>query len=84
MRWACGTPTCTACPAARAPPAADVREIGGLNCFFLLLDRPEVYNLPVAPQLPPSRTGDGLLRGILTMAGIGLAAAAVYVAGRRE
>ncbi len=59
-------------------------EIGGLNCFFLLLDRPEIYNLPVAPLLPPARTGAGLLRGILTMAGIGLAAAGVYLAGRRD
>ncbi len=57
-------------------------EIGGLNCFFLLLDRPEVYNLPVAPQLPPGRTGTGLFCGILTMAGIGLAAAAVYLTDR--
>ena len=57
--------------------------IEGLNCFFLLLDRPEVYNLPVAPMLPPGRTGAGSSRGILTMAGLGVAAAAVYLAGRR-
>ncbi len=59
-------------------------EIGGLNCFFLLLDRPEVYNLPVAPMLPPRRTGTGLFRGIVTMAGLGLAAAAVYLFDRRN
>jgi formate dehydrogenase iron-sulfur subunit len=59
-------------------------EIGGLNCFFLLLDRPEVYNLPVAPLLPPGRTGTGLLRGILTMAGLGLVAAVVYFSERRS
>jgi formate dehydrogenase iron-sulfur subunit len=59
-------------------------EIGHLNCFFLLLDRPEVYNLPVAPHLPPARTDAGLFRGIVTMAAIGLAAAGVYLAHRRE
>jgi formate dehydrogenase iron-sulfur subunit len=53
--------------------------IGHLNCFFLLLDRPEAYNLPVAPHLPPARTGRGIFRGILTMAAIGLAAATVYL-----
>jgi formate dehydrogenase iron-sulfur subunit len=58
--------------------------IGHLNCFFLLLDRPEAYNLPVAPHLPPSRTGRGIFRGVVTMAAIGLAAAAVYLAGGRE
>jgi formate dehydrogenase iron-sulfur subunit len=59
-------------------------EIGGLNCFFLLLDRPEVYNLPVAPMLPPGRTGTGLFRGIVTMAGLGVAAAMVYLSQRRN
>jgi formate dehydrogenase iron-sulfur subunit len=58
--------------------------IEGLNCFFLLLDRPEIYNLSVAPMLPPGRTGIGLMRGILTMAGLGVAAAAVYFAERRN
>jgi formate dehydrogenase iron-sulfur subunit len=70
------------------PGATNGREaaagIGHLNCFFLLLDRPEVYNLPVAPHLPPARTGRGIFRGVVTMAAIGLAAAAVYMAGGRE
>jgi formate dehydrogenase iron-sulfur subunit len=26
--------------------------LGGLNSFFLLLDRPEVYGLPPDPKLP--------------------------------
>ncbi len=29
--------------------------IGSLNCFFLLTERPEVYNLPAAPELPSRR-----------------------------
>jgi formate dehydrogenase iron-sulfur subunit len=31
---------------------ADDSMLGGLNAFFLLVDRPEVYGLPVAPNLP--------------------------------
>jgi formate dehydrogenase iron-sulfur subunit len=31
---------------------ADDRVLGGLNSFYLLLDRPEVYNLPSNPKLP--------------------------------
>jgi formate dehydrogenase iron-sulfur subunit len=30
----------------------DERMLGGLNSFFLLLDRPEVYGLPRDPKLP--------------------------------
>jgi formate dehydrogenase iron-sulfur subunit len=31
---------------------ADDTMLGGLNSFFLLVDRPEVYNLPPDPKLP--------------------------------
>jgi formate dehydrogenase iron-sulfur subunit len=31
---------------------ADDSMLGGLNAFFLLVDRPEVYNLPPDPKLP--------------------------------
>ena len=31
---------------------ADEKMLGGLNAFFLLVDRPEVYGLPPDPQLP--------------------------------
>ena len=31
---------------------ADEKMLGGLNAFFLLVDRPEVYHLPPDPQLP--------------------------------
>jgi formate dehydrogenase iron-sulfur subunit len=31
---------------------ADEKILGGLNAFFLLVDRPEVYGLPANPQLP--------------------------------
>ncbi len=57
--------------------------IDSLNAFFLLLDRPEVYNLPAAPTLPSRRVGPGLLAGLATMAGLTLAAAAIF-GGRGE
>ncbi len=55
-----------------------------LHAFFLLLDRPEVYNLPETPVLPQTRTTRGLVTGIATMAALGLAAAATFFWGRRE
>jgi formate dehydrogenase iron-sulfur subunit len=31
---------------------ADEKMLGGLNSFFLLVDKPEVYGLPPDPKLP--------------------------------
>ena len=33
--------------------------LGGLNAFYLLVDRPEVYRLPVNPQLPSRNLNQG-------------------------
>lgn len=33
--------------------------VGGLNCFYLLVDRPEVYGLPARPELPSKNVGTG-------------------------
>ena len=45
-----------------------------LHAFFLLLDRPEVYNLPAAPSRGASRLLPSLLAGLATaMALTGLA-----------
>jgi len=52
--------------------------IEGLNAFFLLLDQPEVYNLPAAPTLPSTRVRPGLLAGLAAMAGLALAAAVTF------
>ena len=52
--------------------------IGDLHAFFLLTDAPETYNLPSAPTLPSTRVRPGLVRGLATMAGIALAAAALF------
>ncbi len=56
--------------------------IGDLHAFFLLLDRPEVYNLPAEPKLPSTRLRAGLLTGLATMAGFALTAAAAFVTSR--
>ncbi len=58
--------------------------IGELNAFFLLLDRPEVYNLPAAPKLPSRNVKPGLLAGLATVAGLALAAAVVFGSGGRK
>jgi formate dehydrogenase iron-sulfur subunit len=55
--------------------AAEQPGTGGLNAFFLLLDKPEVYNLPPNPEVP---THKGKKSWMITGLGaIGLATAAV-------
>lgn len=58
--------------------------INSLGAFFLLLDRPEVYNLPAAPVLPATRTWVGIRTGLLTMAAFGIAAAASFAVRRTK
>jgi formate dehydrogenase iron-sulfur subunit len=48
--------------------------VGGLNCFFLLVDRPEVYGLPAKPELPSANVAEGF--GVS-----GLTAAALAITG---
>ena len=55
-----------------------------LNAFFLLVDKPEVYNLPAAPTLPSRRVRPGLLAGLATMAGLALAAVAAFASGKGD
>lgn len=45
---------------------------GGLNSFFLLLDEPEVYNLPSNPQRPSNNVAPASLWTILAAAVVGL------------
>ncbi|MGE3271106.1 MAG: 4Fe-4S dicluster domain-containing protein [Chloroflexota bacterium] len=58
--------------------------IGDLHAFFLLTDRPEVYNLPTAPTLPSTRIGRGLRNGLATMAGLAAAAALAFLVGGQD
>jgi formate dehydrogenase iron-sulfur subunit len=45
------------------PNDGHTEAIGGLNAFFLLLDRPEVYRLPNRPTLPSRNNLPGWLSG---------------------
>ncbi|HVT19523.1 MAG TPA: 4Fe-4S dicluster domain-containing protein [Thermoanaerobaculia bacterium] len=57
----------------------------GLNAFFLLVDRPEVYNLPPHPVAPAKLAGQAW--GAMALAAIGMAAAAiasVLASGKRK
>ncbi len=63
--------------------AATQPGTGGLNAFFLLVDRPEVYNLPPVPTAPTKKAGEAW--GAMALAALGMAAAAlgaVALAGR--
>jgi len=52
---------------------ADDRMLGGLNAFFLLVDRPEVYGLPPAPKLPSRNLVPSGLWSLLGAIAVGLA-----------
>src|SRR5919199_3529717 len=54
------------------PGDGHTEAIGGLNAFFLLLDRPEVYGLPPAPKLPSHNLAPASLLSIGGAAVIGL------------
>ncbi|WP_035691458.1 4Fe-4S dicluster domain-containing protein [Azospirillum halopraeferens] len=49
-----------------------------LNAFFLLTDRPEVYNLPEHPTRPAERFAPGMAAGLAAVAGLTLAAALLF------
>ncbi len=57
-------------------------DLQHLNAFFLLTDRPEIYNLPAAPTRASSRVGPSLASGLLAMAGFTLAALTLFARGR--
>jgi formate dehydrogenase iron-sulfur subunit len=49
------------------------KEMGGLHVMYVLDDSPEVYGLPVDPEVPPAAT----VRDVFQWVGAGLAAAAL-------
>jgi formate dehydrogenase iron-sulfur subunit len=55
--------------------------VGGLNCFFLLVDKPEVYGLPPDPKLPSDSVPEGLALSALTGA---IVAAGSVIAFRKD
>ncbi|UFS70377.1 4Fe-4S dicluster domain-containing protein [Geomonas sp. RF6] len=56
----------------------------GLNAFFLLVDRPEVYNLPPSPGVPTKTTGISWASMALAAAGMTVAALAAARAGGKR
>ena len=56
----------------------------GLNAFFLLLDRPEVYNLPPDPYVPTKHVAASWKSMGLAALGLAVAAAAAVLTGDRE
>jgi len=51
---------------------ADEKMLGGLNAFFLLVDRPEVYGLPPDPKMPTRNLVPGTLFTMLGAIVVGL------------
>jgi formate dehydrogenase iron-sulfur subunit len=54
----------------------------GLNAFFLLLDRPEAYNLPPDPVVPTKRASDAWTAMAIGMLGMAAAAIGSVLYGR--
>jgi formate dehydrogenase iron-sulfur subunit len=52
--------------------------VGGLNCFFLLVDRPEVYGLPAKPELPSANVAQGFGVSGLTAAALAITGAVSF------
>ncbi len=59
----------------------DTSVLGGLNAFFLLQDRPEVYGLPATPDLPSRNLAPS---GLLGLGAAVLAGLAGIIAFRRK
>jgi len=53
-------------------------DLGHLAAFFLLTDRPEVYNLPAAPTRASNRVAPSLTSGLAAVAGLAVAAFAIF------
>ncbi len=59
-------------------------SVGRLNAFFLLVDEPEVYNLPEKPFLPQAQVAPAYVATAVTGIVMGLATAALFLLGRRR
>jgi len=61
---------------------ADDRMLGGLNSFYLLVDKPEVYGLPPDPKIPSRNLKPGSLWSVLGAVIVGVAGV-LSLRGRR-
>jgi formate dehydrogenase iron-sulfur subunit len=64
--------------------AEECTSVGRLNAFFLLVDKPEVYNLPENPHLPQARVIPAYLATAVTGVVMGLAAMLTFLMGNRQ
>jgi len=60
-------------------PGGPGGELGGLNAFFLLADKPEVYNLPAAPSRGADRVRPALTSALGAFAALAAAALTVFL-----
>jgi formate dehydrogenase iron-sulfur subunit len=67
-----------------AKNAASPPGTGGLNAFFLLVDKPEVYNLPPDPVVPTKISKDAWTSMGVAAAGMALAAVGAVLFGRNR
>ena len=58
--------------------------LGHLNAFFLLTERPEAYNLPIAPTRAADRVAPSLIAGLSAVFALALAGLALFVGGDRR
>jgi len=64
---------------------ADERtSVGDLNAFFLLVDKPQIYNLPEKPHVPAAQVIPAYLATAATGALLGAATLLTLLAGRRR
>jgi len=59
-------------------------EVGRLNAFFLLLDKPQVYGLPENPPLPQNKAKNGWLASLAASAVAGAVVAIAFGKGRSK
>ena len=58
--------------------------VGGLNCFFLLVDEPEVYGLPSQPRLPSEHVDEGFAISGLTAAAVAVGSVVAFRKDRMD
>ena len=64
--------------------ADEQTSVGNLNAFFLLVDRPEVYNLPENPHVPQAQVIPAYVATVLTGIVLGAATILALGGGRRR
>ncbi len=64
--------------------ADEQTSVGNLNAFFLLVDKPAVYNLPEKPHAPAAQAIPAYLATAATGALLGAAALLTLLAGRKR